>query len=278
MSRKGQTKLLIMQSDSEKLRRYLLGDLDDAEMDVIDFWIISDDDSAAALSSAEHDLLEDYLENNLSKEESVLFGSNFLISDERRQQLDEIALLKRAAAASKPVVSPIDESRSSFVTRLFPFSRPVMAAFAVVVIVVAAFVGWRAFLSPATAPGTEYAALNGNDLAGAESRYSTIQLVSGTLRGTSAGSRFTTAGTTESILFRLALPFKPAAGYRPKTELMKDNNAIFTVESSRIYPTGPGSEVRVLITRFLLTGGQHQIRLTDGGNPDTELMYGFTVE
>lgn len=270
-----------MLADNKKLRKYLLDDLPDSEMGEVDLWIIADEMSGESVSAAEHDLIEDYLERTLSVEEEALFRSKFLVSAERRCQYDEVLRLKRFAAAEKPAAGelPVSAPRSSYLSRLFPFSRPLTAAFAVIAIALLGFIGWRVFLSPTSTPlEVEYAVLNETDLAAADSLYSTVQLSSGTLRDTGSGVKVTAAGLSESVLIRLALPFNPPVGFGPKIEIIRNTDTKFTLESDRIYPTGAGSEIRVLIPRSILVRGQHQIRLTDGGKADSALLYSFTVE
>jgi len=48
----------------------------------------------------ESELIEDYLEGTLSEAESSLFKKNFLVTDERRELLNEIRLLKRFSSDS----------------------------------------------------------------------------------------------------------------------------------------------------------------------------------
>ncbi len=250
-------------------------------MGEIDLWIISDEKSSESLSIAEHDLTEDYLERGLTKDEEDRFRSSFLISVERRSQMDEIVLIKQFAAAEKAggVKLPIEQPRSSFLSRFFPLSRPLTAAFAVLAIGLIGFIGWRIFLSPAATPlEIEYTALNNNDLATADNVYSSVQLSSGTLRDTARATKITAGALSESVLFRLALPFKPSPEFRPKLELVQNSGTVFTIQSGQIYATGAGSEARLVIPRFILVRGQNQIRLTDRGNPDSALLYVFTVE
>lgn len=48
----------------------------------------------------ESELVEDYLEGSLSDEESELFRTNYLVTDERRDLLNEVRLLKRFSSGS----------------------------------------------------------------------------------------------------------------------------------------------------------------------------------
>ncbi|HEX6278436.1 MAG TPA: hypothetical protein VFZ49_00355 [Pyrinomonadaceae bacterium] len=48
----------------------------------------------------ESELVEDFLEGSLSDEESELFRTNYLVTDERRDLLNEVRLLKRFSSGS----------------------------------------------------------------------------------------------------------------------------------------------------------------------------------
>ncbi len=93
--------------DSAVLRDYLLGLLkDDPVLSRIEKQLISDDEVADMISTAENELIEDYLDGALGTEESRQFARHFLASPERKQQLRLTKNLRKysmQAEAIKPV-------------------------------------------------------------------------------------------------------------------------------------------------------------------------------
>jgi len=246
-------------------------------MGEIDLWIIDDDKSADLMLEAEHDLIEDYLEGNLSGEQAAKFRSNFMISAERREMMDEVLLLRRLAGR-QPAGKPASEPRSGFLSGLFSLPRPLIAAFAVLAIGVFGYLGWRVLQSPGRSPlEVEYAALNQQELLVSDDRYSMIQLASGTLRDIAAAPKLVSASLRESVLFRLALPFDPSPELRFKAELVRGADVVFTIERTHVYRAAAGSEVRLLIPRSRLFKGPHHLRL-QSGDADSAILYSFTVE
>lgn len=75
-------------SDEEVLlRKYLLGDLDEATREQIEEHLLCDDGFAERLSAAQDALIDDYVFDALSESERESFNRNFIINDERRQQI-----------------------------------------------------------------------------------------------------------------------------------------------------------------------------------------------
>src|SRR5258708_29298201 len=87
--------------DPNLLRRYLLGDLnDEVTLDKIELRLISDGEFADWVTVAENDLIEGYLDGDLSAEDTERFIRHFLISPERKQQLRLTENLRKLAAKS----------------------------------------------------------------------------------------------------------------------------------------------------------------------------------
>jgi CHAT domain-containing protein len=85
------------------VRKYLLGSLnDETGMRRIEEQILLDDDFIERLSIAEDNLIEDYLEANLSEDERKRFEQFFLISAERKQKLLLTENLRKYASQYNP--------------------------------------------------------------------------------------------------------------------------------------------------------------------------------
>lgn len=87
----------IMETNNKKLKQYFLEQLPPQEVEEIELQIISDADFSAELETAETELMEDYLENSLNAEETKLFETNYLITEERNKKLQFLKSLKQYA-------------------------------------------------------------------------------------------------------------------------------------------------------------------------------------
>lgn len=83
----------------EILRRYLLGTLAEESVRAqIEERLIADDEYAASLSAAEDELIEEFLDGELTAEESRQFGNFYLAAPERKRQLRLTRDLRRLSA------------------------------------------------------------------------------------------------------------------------------------------------------------------------------------
>lgn len=168
-----------LQEKQIEIRRYLLGTLTEQEkMRKIEERILLDDTFADDLTIAEDDLIEDYLDKNLTKSEEKQFVRFFLSVPERRERLDLIQNLQRYAAEAKtqetlpdssiPTVEEVEEKenrhgkddgeKNSFwnSSGWFPMPAASLARYAVVILILGGFIAlgflvWRVTsLPPAT--------------------------------------------------------------------------------------------------------------------------------
>jgi hypothetical protein len=70
-----------------RLRRYLLGELDDQMMDQVEIRLLRDKNYADLLLMTEDNLIDDYVFEGLSESELESFKSKFLVNDERRNKI-----------------------------------------------------------------------------------------------------------------------------------------------------------------------------------------------
>ena len=71
------------QSESAKLKQFLLGNLAEGEAEEIGVRIIADRELDEKMSFAEEELVEDFLDDELTAEEKELFFANFLTTPAR---------------------------------------------------------------------------------------------------------------------------------------------------------------------------------------------------
>lgn len=145
--------------DDRKLRRYLLGQLDDPEQQKLEERLFTDDELFELLSVIEDELIDDYLDDELSADERTRFDAYFLCSPERHRQLRLAMAFKNyitaesaseaegSVTASVRLASPVPRvarRRSQWRQQLFasPYFRMASAA---VIVLGLGFGIWRVF-------------------------------------------------------------------------------------------------------------------------------------
>lgn len=140
------------QYNDQSLHEYLLGSLPDAETERFDEWSFTDDDFADALKSAEKDLVDAYIHDELNGAMLEKFETYYLASPVRREKVEfakafQIYAEKKNAENSAEIKTFVEtkpkRNLKEFFSNIFTFSRPAMslgAAFAVLAIVF--FGGW----------------------------------------------------------------------------------------------------------------------------------------
>ncbi|MCM3870958.1 MAG: hypothetical protein ND895_09740 [Pyrinomonadaceae bacterium] len=92
-------------ANNEKIVKYLLGSLPEAETESFDEMSITDGEFAVALSAAEKDLIDAYVQGELTGATLNDFRSNFLASPFRRGKLDFAEALEAHAKRHQPALS-----------------------------------------------------------------------------------------------------------------------------------------------------------------------------
>src|SRR5215203_5458377 len=130
-----------MALETATIRRYLLGDANEAQHEEF-VMNISEEDFEQDIAIAENELIEDYLEGALPAEERELFEKHYLSSDEHRDLVNELALLKRYSSGPAELyltgeVRAPAEGLSQY--------RQLAAAAAIVLVGVLGLLSWRMF-------------------------------------------------------------------------------------------------------------------------------------
>jgi hypothetical protein len=92
-----------LEDDEKRLRCYLLKLGSEDELDRVEERYLATSAYADLITDAEHRLISDYAQERLSEEERRAFEQNYLVTDDRREQLAiarTLAELERAATAS----------------------------------------------------------------------------------------------------------------------------------------------------------------------------------
>jgi hypothetical protein len=275
-----------MQITNSQFKKYLLGDLDEQANEEIGVRIISDEATEDKLLIAENDLIEDFLEGNLSAAEEKLFHENFLICEDRRQQVSQINLFKQFAKNQFQIESPVentDDSTESFwekLKKLFGFNLR-FAAPALAVLIIAVFGFYFFYPSNSLSPlEQEYAELNRKDFGNTNefAKFSNVELISGTFRDSGAGNKLKAENLSDKIFFRLALPFNLSENQSLEVELLKDQKTIFRQSGVRVYKNQSGQEVRLLLPKEIFSKGRYRITIENPKAEDSRITYDFAVE
>src|SRR5947209_20332437 len=90
-------------ADPIQIREYLLGNVPEDDCKEIEVKLLTDAEFAKAVELVEDDIIEDYLEGNLSPSEKQKVESHFLRPPERKRKLWFVRLLRSHAAPGPPV-------------------------------------------------------------------------------------------------------------------------------------------------------------------------------
>ena len=270
-----------MNSNYDDTKEYLLGGLDPGGRESIELRVIEDEEFGTEAMAAEDQLIESYLDGELSEDDVRRFTSSYLVTEERVRRVKELAALRAAVSrSSSPRVEAVQKTGfdlSNFFGRFGPALA--MGAAALVLVAVA---GWWLFSSdrPATDLESQYASLNKGDMSDLNrlAAYSEVELVPGTLRSTDGGSKIVTSNLTETVLFRLPLDFEPPSDTQFRALILRDEKGIFTVDNLRPVRDSSGLEFRVLLPKALFQSGQYQIRLSQYESKNAPIVFNLTAE
>jgi CHAT domain-containing protein/cytochrome c-type biogenesis protein CcmH/NrfG len=137
-------------NDEERLRKYLLDELNEAEQQAIEERLLTEQELFDLLSVIEDELIEDYLSGELSTDERGDFESYFLATPDRRRKLDFTRTLARylmmdqEEAIKSPALRVAIRSTAGWWRRAFflPYGRVALAS----LLLLAAALGiWRVY-------------------------------------------------------------------------------------------------------------------------------------
>ena len=94
------------EQDTEKLRRYLLGNLSPTEDDAVETAYLTSDDVFQKLLAAEEDLIDAYVAGALSEADRRRFEEHFMASPARRERVAFARALARLAPSDVSSPSP----------------------------------------------------------------------------------------------------------------------------------------------------------------------------
>jgi hypothetical protein len=220
--------------NDQTMTQYLLGALPEAEVERLDEQSFTDDDFAAALQAAEKDLVDAYVQGELSGMALEKFKAHYLASARRREQVEFaqafqfVAKKNGGLQPSAIVTAPRDkaaakrQSSSRFFSPGWLVSTPTSlrwgAAFAVLLLLVVG--SWLVF---------ENARLRGQ-VAETQSRQAELKRREQELQGKLAGQSAASGGTEQEVVHqgsereRLAQEFKAQATQSQQQEKVRPSS------------------------------------------------------
>ena len=256
-----------MALETDRIRRYLLGGTSQSEHENIAMRI-SEEEFEQDIAIAENELIEEYLEGTLPDDEKMLFESHYLSSDEHRDLVNELALLKRYS--SGPAEAYLTGEMRMLTGRPSRYLY-LTAAGAIVLVGLLGLLSWL-MLDTEQRPPLErnVVDLNAGDLSDLSQFPSMLLAPSNRIRQTSL-PRFRTDGPGTGFMFRM-----PLGGVGPYNAVLSVNGReVVSVSGARVYIENGASEVRLLVPRAAITKGQAEIILSAGGEA---FIYPFIAE
>ena len=248
----------LIDHDQEAARRYLLGKLTDDQQRDFEQRVLCDDEFAEEFEVTKEDLVDDFLANQLTDEESEWLRHHFLASPQGKQSL-EFATTFHSYVSANPT-TPAKKSRLESLAAFFNFRTslvPAIGALALVLIVVGAV--WFSFRSGPPS-------------------YATLTLTNSAATR-STGAELPRLKLRDDILrLTLMLPESDPAGPQYTAEIKNDRGDVKVLEGA-----SPDSQSVVIdIPASQLPSGQYAIALyrksSDGNNHRIPGGYQFAVE
>lgn len=273
-----------MEREDEKIRLYFLGSLPEAEAEEIEMRLIADAEFEANVIAAESELIEDRLDSVLKPDEMRLFDENYLITTERRKNVEAVVLLRKYARTRAQKIAQQESAHTEVVSILDRIrgllgSVPTIAYAACLILIIggtAAYV-WLGRNSAKNPLQSEYASLNQQDFSDL-AKFNSLPLipaVPGSVRG--PGSAVKLKGSENSAFVRIAL-----VEFRDETALnavlSRAGGDLLSFEALKIYESNGNREVRMLLPARLLEKGTYQISVSAPGKPASTVVYSFTIE
>ena len=126
-----------------RIRKYLLGEADEAEREAIESMIFTNDELFEELLVVEDEVIDEYLNDKLSPEVRSRFENRFLAAPERLEQLQFARVFDRYVSSQTAASTPTPTPSHGWVYGLY--SSPVRVAVAALLLVVVALGVWQIF-------------------------------------------------------------------------------------------------------------------------------------
>ncbi len=227
------------------IKKYLLGQLAGADLEEIERRVLTDDDFHQEVQIMEDELVDEYVNADLSAEERRLFEKNFLTDPESRNKLRLGRALDRHLSAQSL------ERRQKALFPFLPFRSPIVSySLAAAVLVIVGAVSWVVFRTWRNSIPRE----SGKILA--------IELTPGLTRNEGAIKRFAISPGTDSV--ELELRIASVDQYQSYRALLQTAEGTETFRIDGLRATTKDSHVVVpfKLAAGLLTRGDYYVKLS----------------
>ncbi|HEU0251916.1 MAG TPA: hypothetical protein VFR12_02715 [Pyrinomonadaceae bacterium] len=263
------------------LREFLLGKLDEAERERIESLFLTDTQAKERMLAAEQDLIEDYLEGNLTKEDKERFVSHYAQTDEQLRKLRITKSIKDWAvteAKAPPVVAPPVSMWARLLQRPV-FVLPVAAAIVLVVVLGLIWVNMRTEQQDHLALEQQLAQLNSPaSLRETPQQMMSLDLSPVTVRSVEAQTGIKRSADVQ--LVELRLPWILRERYPAyRAELQRPYGAA-RVTIPNLQAENEGGYIRIRLPAGMLEYGQYQLELSGvaaDGTPGLTERFTFIV-
>ncbi len=253
------------------LKNYFLGLLSAKDAETVELRIISDDGIESELLEAEDNLIEEYLSGELVNDEIKAFNENFLITDERKERVEFVRLMRNYSETSNDE----SETKPSFFEQLKAFAslRPLTFAAVSLALILSLGIAWQfGFRASVNVTETELTALNKQDLSNLDEfkNLKNVNLTSVALRSGGTANVLPEKDLTDRIFVRLILPNKLGSTQNFNVKISQNQKV-----SADLTQRGYDQEVRLLLPKSMFAKGDYQITLEKNGE---KYNFYFTVE
>lgn len=286
--------------DKDEMQQFLLGRLDEVRRQRVEELFMVNPEYREELLMTENDLIENYLEGNLSNVDEEMFRAHFLSTEQQRRKLNIAKSLKKYAITESAARSTQSETATeqnpkrrgyfkSLTLRNSLLYLPLAAALMIAIIVGVNWVVENKRLneqrareqSRDAALARELAQLNdpANNRATAENQDVSAVLPPISARGASGPVRLSPTADVKSLTLRLVLMDDESQSYR--AILQKVGGAKrFTLPPLHAEDTPDGKAVQIKIPAHLMARGLYRLELTGmaaDGKAVTSAEYSFSL-
>ena len=258
--------------ETKNYKNYFLGRMTANDAESLELYVISNNEAEAEMLEAENNLIEDYLDESLTNEEIKAFNSHFLVTDERRERVKFVSLM-RTCAEKRKIQTKNEPSLFARLQAVF-FQGRLTLAFTVIFLVLLMGIGWQILFNVENnSIETELAALNKQDLSNLDEfkNFNNLSLTAGNLRSGGNRNVLPEKSLTGAALVRLILPNSAISNNNFTVKLSRDGQVLQTFMQRSIQD----QEVRVLLPKSILKKGEYQVSLEKDGE---KYNYFFAVE
>lgn len=269
-----------MNIDTEKIRKYFLGDMPETDLEAIELAMIADPDLEAEFISVENDLVEDFINGDLSDNDRQLFLKNYLVTDERKKNIETTAMLINYSQKRSTKTESVQATETFFERLKKLFGGTPALAYATASVILIVVIGGYFLFSYVKHNELQryYAAANQQDLGDltAYSKPPTLSAQEGNLR--SGGALPKVPASADDIFARLLLP-PEVKGNSFSVKLLQDKSSLIELNNIGAYENAGGSrELRLILPGKNMAKGKYTVEAIPDDLPGSKLNFYFEVE